>query len=203
MRSLRRLAKRPRGVLGRSRARDRLDQAAAADLRREAGVYGRWFPGRGLQHLLQRARPPCRGGRGDQAAIIYDSPVTGTKRRITYARAARRVGDAGRRAAGSRRRQGRPRHHLHADDPRGGRRACSPARASARCIRWCSAASPRRNWRPASTTPSRSSILTASCGIEPGRIVAYKPLLDAAIELSTHKPDSVLVLQRPQGAGAR
>ena len=41
-------------------------------------------------------------------------------------------------------------------------------------------------------------ILSASCGLEPGRIVHYKPLLDAAIELATHKPDACLILQRPQ-----
>src|SRR5204863_3788165 len=41
------------------------------------------------------------------------------------------------------------------------------------------------------------AILSASCGIEPGRIVHYKPLLDAAIELCTHKPQTVLMLQRP------
>jgi propionyl-CoA synthetase len=41
-------------------------------------------------------------------------------------------------------------------------------------------------------------VLTASCGLEPGRIVPYLPLLDRAIELATHKPSSCLVLQRPQ-----
>jgi propionyl-CoA synthetase len=41
-------------------------------------------------------------------------------------------------------------------------------------------------------------ILSASCGLEPGRIVAYKPLLDEAISLSQHKPDACLILQRPQ-----
>ena len=40
-------------------------------------------------------------------------------------------------------------------------------------------------------------IVSASCGIEPGRTVAYKPLLDQAIELSAHKPESCLILQRP------
>ncbi len=55
-----------------------------------------------------------------------------------------------------------------------------------------------RSWRPASTTASRRSILSASCGIEPGRIVKYKPLLDEAIALSAHKPDACLILQRPQ-----
>ena len=41
-------------------------------------------------------------------------------------------------------------------------------------------------------------ILTASCGIEPGRVVAYKPLLDEAIELARHTPDASVILQRPQ-----
>ena len=40
------------------------------------------------------------------------------------------------------------------------------------------------NWRPASTTAKPKLILSASCGIEPGRIVAYKPLLDEAIDLA-------------------
>ena len=39
-------------------------------------------------------------------------------------------------------------------------------------------------------------IISASCGIEPGRIVPYKPLLDAAIARATHKPDACLILQR-------
>jgi propionyl-CoA synthetase len=41
-------------------------------------------------------------------------------------------------------------------------------------------------------------ILSASCGLEPGRIAAYKPLLDEAIKLAQHKPDACLILQRPQ-----
>src|SRR5262249_30010254 len=40
--------------------------------------------------------------------------------------------------------------------------------------------------------------LSASCGIEVGRVVPYKPLLDKAIELSSAKPDACLILQRPQ-----
>ena len=45
-------------------------------------------------------------------------------------------------------------------------------------------------------------ILSASCGLEPGRIVKYKPLLDEAIRLSAHKPDACLILQRPQEEAA-
>src|SRR5205823_2046477 len=40
-------------------------------------------------------------------------------------------------------------------------------------------------------------VLSASCGIEPGRVVAYKPLLDRAIELARHRPERCIVYQRP------
>ena len=42
------------------------------------------------------------------------------------------------------------------------------------------------------------AIIAASCGIEPGRVIAYKPLVDAAIEMAAHKPDFCLILQREQ-----
>ena len=42
------------------------------------------------------------------------------------------------------------------------------------------------------------TILAASCGIEPGRVIEYKPLIDEAIELSEHKPECVVILQRPE-----
>ena len=45
-------------------------------------------------------------------------------------------------------------------------------------------------------------ILAASCGIEPGRVIEYKPLIDGAIELSEHKPESVVILQRPEAAAS-
>src|SRR5690349_6836257 len=41
-------------------------------------------------------------------------------------------------------------------------------------------------------------ILSASCGVEPGRIVQYKPLLDEAITLATSRPEACIILQRPQ-----
>src|SRR3546814_2501593 len=41
-------------------------------------------------------------------------------------------------------------------------------------------------------------VLTASCALEPGRVVAYKPLLDAALDLASHKVPRVIILQRPE-----
>ena len=46
------------------------------------------------------------------------------------------------------------------------------------------------------------AIVSASCGIEPGRVVEYKPLLDAAIDLAAHKPDHCVILQRPEAEAA-
>ena len=143
-------------------------------------------------------------GRGEQAGDHLRQP--GHRARsatITYARAAGRGRGARRRAAGSRRRQGRPGHPLHADDPGGGRSPCWPAPASARSIRWCSAASPRRSSRPASTMPSRRSILSASCGIEasPRRALQAAPRRgDRASPPQAARPASIF--QRPQAEAA-
>ena len=50
----------------------------------DKGVYGRWFPGAQCNTCYNALDRHVAAGRGDQAAIIYDSPVTGTKRRISY-----------------------------------------------------------------------------------------------------------------------
>jgi propionyl-CoA synthetase len=46
--------------------------------------------------------------------------------------------------------------------------------------------------------PHAKAILAASCGLEPGRTVAYKPLIDGAIEIAEHKPDIVFMFQREE-----
>ena len=87
-----------------------------------AGVYGRWFVGAVCNTCFNAVDRHVLRGRGDQTAIIYDSPVTGTKRTITYRRTAGRGEDARRRARRPRRRPRRPRHPLHADGAGGGDR---------------------------------------------------------------------------------
>ena len=121
-----------------------------------AGVYGRWFPDGVCNTCYNAVDRHVEAGRGTQPAIIYDSPVTGTKQTITYAalqtkteiarRHPRNMTSASRKATAS------------SSTCRWCRRrwsACWPARGSARCIRWCSAASRRRSSPPGSTTPSR------------------------------------------------
>ena len=151
---------------------------------KDAGVYGRWFTGARLQHLLQRDRPPC----GARAAAT--SPRSSTTRRSPTPSASSPMPSCSTRSRRSPRccrTSASPRATASSSTCRWCRRRCSrcmPARASARSIRWCSAASRRRSSRPASTTAKPKLILSASCGIEAARVVAYKPLLDAAIDLA-------------------
>ena len=152
------------------------------------GVYGRWFVGAEC-NTCWNCVDRHAAKRPDADRDHLRQPGHRHEAAHQLRRAARRGAGARRRAAGPRRRQGRPRHHLHADDPGGGdlRHArLRPARRGPfRRVRRLRRAGARR---PASTTPRPKLIISASCGIEPGRIVAYKPLLDAAIARAAHKP---------------
>ena len=77
--------------------------------------------------------------------------------------------------------QGRPRHHLHADDPRERRSRCSPARASAPSTRSSSAASRRIRSPAASTTADSQLVITADEGLRGGKIVPLKHNVDEAL----------------------
>ena len=127
-------------------------------------------------------------GRGEQTAIIYDSPVTGTKARITYAELQRRGGDASPRCCRSSASSKGDRVIIYMPMIPEAVIAMLPAPGSAPSIRWCSAASPRKSSPPASTTPSPSSSSRPPAASSPNRVVPYKPLLDEAIELAAHKP---------------
>ncbi len=108
---------------------------------------------RHAQYLLQRRRPPCRA---PGAAISRRSSMTArspdSKAVITYAELREQVARFAGALRGARRREGRPGHHLHADGARGDGGHARPARGSAPCIRWSSAASRRTSSPPASTT---------------------------------------------------
>ncbi|MBN8919472.1 MAG: propionyl-CoA synthetase [Rhizobiales bacterium] len=162
-----------------------------------AGIYGRWFVGAMCNTCFNAVDRHVAAGRGEQAAIIYDSPVTNTKRTVTYAELLREV--AAFAAA------------LHDLGVRKGDRVIiympmvpETAVAMLACARigaihsvvFGGFAARELATRIEDCTPKL--ILSGSCGVEPGRIVAYKPLLDEAIRLSAHKPDACIVLQRPQ-----
>jgi propionyl-CoA synthetase len=153
----------------------------------QAGVYGRWFVGAECNVCSQCVDRHVTNGRADQVALIHDSPMTKSVTRFTYAELKTRSGGAGGRAAGSGRRQGRPRHHLHADDRGAAFAMLACARLGAvHSVVFGGFAARELATRIDDAKPK--VIISASCGLEPGRVVAYKPLLDGAIELASHKP---------------
>ena len=136
-------------------------------------------------------------GRGNQDAIIYDSPITGAKSKTTYSELQQQVASLG--------------GALQAKGVEKGDRvivympmvpeavvamlACARIGAIHSVVFGGFAANELAT-RIDDATPK--AIIAGSCGLEPGRVVAYKPLLDGAIELATHKPEFTVILQREQ-----
>ncbi len=159
--------------------------------------YYRWFTGGRLNTCFNMLDLHIERGRGKQAALIYDSPVTGTVKSYTYDV----LRDEVARTAGALRRQG-----IATGDrviiympmvPEAVIAMLACARIGAiHSVVFGGFASHELAKRIDDATPKM--ILSASCGIEPGRVVAYKPLLDQAIELSSHKPARCVILQRQQ-----
>ena len=159
--------------------------------------FYRWFVGGEVNGCYNAVDRHVEAGRGDQNALIYDSPVTDSKRQITYAELQDQVA----RCAGMLRA-----HHVGYGDrviiympmvPEAviGMLACARIGAIHSVVFGGFAAAELAK-RIDDAAPKL--ILTASCGIEPSRLVEYKPLIDEAIALSAHKPDSVILWQRPQ-----
>jgi propionyl-CoA synthetase len=162
-----------------------------------AGVYGRWFPDGTLNTCYNAVDRHVKNGRADQAAIIYDSPVTGIKRTYTYAQLLGEVNavasvlkDFGV-AKGDRVLVYMP----MIPEAIIGVLACARIGAIHSVV-FGGFAAKELATRINDSEPK--VILTASCGIEPNRVVKYKPLLDEAISLAAVKPEKVLILQRPQ-----
>jgi propionyl-CoA synthetase len=162
-----------------------------------AGVYGRWYVGAVCNTCFNAVDRHVLRGRGGQAAVIYDSPVTGEKRRLTYAQ----LLDEVKTLAG-----------MLADlgVGRGDRVVLympmvpEALIAMLACARLGAIHSVVFGGFAAKELATRLDdakpkvVLSASCGIEPGRVVRYKPLLDEAIALSSAKPQACVILQRPQ-----
>jgi propionyl-CoA synthetase len=162
-----------------------------------AGVYGRWFVGAECNTCHNAVDRHVESGRADQLALIHDSPITGTQRKLTYAELKAEVVAL---AA-----------VLHDLGVAKGDRVilympmvAEAAIAMLACARLGAIHSVVFGGFAAKELATRIDdsqpklIVSASCGIEPGRIVSYKPLLDGAIDLARHKPDHCVILQRPQ-----
>ncbi|MEM9099400.1 MAG: AMP-binding protein [Pseudomonadota bacterium] len=136
-------------------------------------------------------------GRGDQLAIIHDSAITGTQQKITYADLQARVA----RLAGALAARG-----IEKGDrviiympmiPEALVAVFACARIGAvHSVVFGGFAANELAVRLDDATPK--AIIAGSCGLEPGRVVAYKPLLDAAIDLAVHKPEFCIIYQRPE-----
>ena len=162
-----------------------------------AGIYGRWFPdavGNTCHNALDRH---VSAGRGAQAALIYDSPVTGTTRIYTYAelREETRILGAVLRDCGVEKGDRVILYMPMVPEAVIAMLACARIGA-VHSVVFGGFAAPELAQRLDDAQPK--AVLAASCGIEPTRVVAYKPLLDAAISLATHKVKTCIVLQREQ-----
>jgi propionyl-CoA synthetase len=161
-----------------------------------AGQYGRWFPGAACNTAYNCLDRHVERGRADQKALIYDSPVTNTQKSFTYAELTDEAATLGAVLQDMGVKQGDRVVIYMPMVPEAVIAMLACARIGAiHSVVFGGFAAPELAARIEDATPA--AVLAASCGIEPGRIVAYKPLLDAAIELSGHKPASVLMLQRP------
>ena len=181
------------------------DAAAAIDWDRRwdrvlddsAAPFFRWFSGGRLNTCHNALDRHVAAGHGDRVALIYDSPVTGTVQRFTYAELTGRVA----RVAGAMRALGvGPGDRVVVYMPMVPEAviamlACARLGA-VHSVVFGGFAAPELAARIEDCAPKL--ILSASCGIEVARIVAYKPLLDAALDLAQHKVSGTLILQRPQ-----
>ncbi len=159
--------------------------------------YYRWFTGGVLNTCYNALDLHVDRGRGKQRALIYDSPVTDTVITLTYAE----LRDEVARVAGALRRQG-----IAKGDrviiympmvPEAVIAMLACARIGAvHSVVFGGFASNELAKRIDDAQPKM--ILSASCGIEVNRVILYKPLLDGAIELATHKVERCVILQRPQ-----
>jgi len=158
--------------------------------------FYRWFKGGVLNTCWNALDRHVEKGRGEQAALIYDSPVTNTVRTYSY----RALRDEVAKFAGA---------LVEAGVGKGDRvilympmvpealiamLACARIGAVHSVVFGGFAANELAT-RINDATPK--VIVSASCGVEVSKVIPYKPLLDAAIMMAVHKPDRCIILQRP------
>ncbi len=161
----------------------------------------RWFSDGRLNTCYNALDRHVEAGHGDRLALIYDSPITGTQQRFTYAELTDEVARfAGVLAslgvvAGDRVVLSMP----MVPEAVIGMLACARLGA-VHSVVFGGFAAEELAVRIDDAQPK--VVLSASCGIEPNRVVAYKPLLDEALAVARHEPDACVILQRPQLAAA-
>ena len=157
-----------------------------------------WFAEAKVNTCWNAVDRHVENGRSDQVAIIHDSPITGTSSTITYAALRDQVAHfAGALAARGIGMGDRVIIYMPmVPEALIAMLACARIGAIHSVV-FGGFAAHELAVRIDDSTPK--AIIAASCGLEPGRVVAYKPLLDGAIELADHTPDFCVILQREQG----
>jgi propionyl-CoA synthetase len=163
----------------------------------EAGPYGRWFVGATCNTCHNAVDRHVAAGRAEQTAILYDSPVTGTKRSLSYAELQEEVATLGAvlQDLGVEKGDRVILYMPMIPEAVIGMLACARIGAIHSVV-FGGFAAKELATRIDDARPK--VILAASCGIEGARVVPYKPLLDEAIALAEAKPQTCLLFQRPQ-----
>ena len=163
--------------------------------------FYRWFTGGTLNTCFNALDRHVAAGRGGQAALHYDSPVTGARRTLTYAALLDEVARFGGvlRSLGVERGDRVVIYMPMVPEAVVAMLACARIGA-VHSVVFGGFAPAELSVRIEDAAPR--VVVTASCGIEPSRVVEYKPMLDAAIERSAHKPERCVVLQREQATAA-
>ncbi len=163
----------------------------------QAGVYGRWFNGAKTNTCYNCVDRHIQNGRGDQAALIYDSPITGAKKTFTFLELRDEVSTLAAVIRDLGVSKGDRVIIYMPMTPEAVFAMLACARIGAiHSVVFGGFAGPELATRLDDARPDL--IIAASCGVEPGRIVPYKPMLDEAIDLASHKPRACLVFQREQ-----
>lgn len=158
---------------------------------------GRWFPGGQINTAYNALDRHVAAGNGERTALIFDSAMTGQRRQFSYSELTDEVATLAGALAG---------RGIAAGDrviiympmvPEAVVAMLACARLGAvHSVVFGGFAAAELATRIDDAQPK--AILTASCGLEPGRTVAYKPLLDGALEAAGHQPEFCAVLQRPE-----
>ncbi|MFE0148722.1 propionyl-CoA synthetase [Nonomuraea sp. NPDC059007] len=160
-------------------------------------VDGRWFGDGWLNTCHNALDRHVAAGRGEQAALIYDSPVTGAKRTYTYLELLDEVARTAGMLAGLGVGRGDTVVIYMPMVPEAVVAMLACARLGAvHSVVFGGFAAPELAVRIDHARPK--VVMSASCGIEPSRLVEYKPLLDAALDQAEHRPDHCVILRRPQ-----
>ncbi len=161
-----------------------------------APIY-EWFKDGEINTCYNAVDRHVEAGNGERVAIIYDSPITGNSAKITYAQLQEKVASLG----GALQAQGIEKgdrviiYMPMVAETLIAMLACTRIGA-VHSVVFGGFASAELATRIDDATPK--AIIAASCGVEPSGVIAYKPLIDGAIELAAHKVDFCVILQREQ-----